>query len=64
MWGIYYYKEIQDPKAIRNWFLSASVSVMGIVWLGRERIAAKAATDENEQRKLQHLLFPDAFFSY
>jgi hypothetical protein len=44
MWGIFYYKEIRDPKAIRNWFLSATLSVVAIIWLSRERIAAKGAT--------------------
>lgn len=40
MWGIYYYKEIDNPIAIRKWFISASLSVIGIVWLSRERIKA------------------------
>jgi hypothetical protein len=40
MWGIFYYREISNPRAIRNWFLSASLSVSGIIWLSRERIMA------------------------
>lgn len=42
MWGIFYYKEIDNPMAIRKWFISASLSVIGIVWLSRERIKATA----------------------
>jgi len=62
MWGIFYYKEIRDPKAIRNWFLSASLSVLGIIWLSRERIAATATNDNNHHRNL--LLSPDFFLSF
>jgi hypothetical protein len=43
MWGIFYYREISHPRAIRNWFLSASLSVTGIIWLSRERMMAKSS---------------------
>jgi hypothetical protein len=41
MWGILYYKEINQPLAIRYWFLSACTSVAGIVWLSQERLTGK-----------------------
>jgi hypothetical protein len=41
MWGIFYYKEITNPHSVRYWFLSAALSIAGIVWLSRERILAK-----------------------
>jgi len=59
MWGIFFYKEVTDPKAIRNWFLSASVSVGAIIWLSRERIAATAATDDSHHRALLDSLSSD-----
>lgn len=61
IWGIYYYKEIRDPKSIRNWFLSALLSVLGIIWLSRERIAA-TTTNDNHHRIL--LLSPDFLLSF
>ena len=60
VWGIYYYKEIRDPLAIRNWFLSAALSVIAIIWLSRERIAATAA--EGNHREL--FLNPDTFLNF
>ena len=59
MWGIFFYKEVTDPKAIRNWFLSASVSVGAIIWLSRERIAATAATDDSHHRAMLDSLSSD-----
>ena len=47
MWGIFFYKEISNPKNIRNWFLAASLSVTGIIWLSRERIAAIVQNDDD-----------------
>jgi len=50
MWGIFWYKEINNQEAIRNWFLSALLTVTGIVWLSRERIAATTANSDNHHR--------------
>ena len=62
MWGIFYYKEIRDPHAIRNWFLSATLSVVAIIWLSRERIAAKAATG-NHRDLLVWMMNPESVSS-
>jgi glucose uptake protein GlcU len=37
LWGICCYQEIKDRRAIINWFLSASLSVISILWLTYER---------------------------
>ena len=47
MWGIFYYKEITNKHSIRYWFLSATLSIVGIIWLSRERILAKQHTTEH-----------------
>jgi hypothetical protein len=41
LWGIFWFKEIKEPDAIRKWFLSATLSVACILWLSYERLAAK-----------------------
>lgn len=43
IWGIFWYKEINQPHAIRMWFLSAFCTIAGIIWLSHERLAAAAA---------------------
>lgn len=49
LWGICYYKEISNPKAIRMWFLSATLCVSGILLLSYERLAAmKELTETGE----------------
>lgn len=40
LWGIFYYKEIQCYKAIRNWFMSACMTILGIIWISYERMNA------------------------
>ena len=37
LWGIFYFKEVKDPKAIGKWFASATVCVASILWLSYER---------------------------
>jgi glucose uptake protein GlcU len=37
LWGICCFHEIKDRRAIRNWFLSAILSVASILWLSLER---------------------------
>jgi glucose uptake protein GlcU len=44
LWGIFWFKEIKEPDAIRKWFLSATLSVACILWLSYERLAAKQDT--------------------
>jgi glucose uptake protein GlcU len=41
LWGIFWFKEIKAPDAIRKWFLSATLCVVCILWLSYERLAAK-----------------------
>jgi glucose uptake protein GlcU len=44
LWGIFWYKEITDRRAITNWFLSAVLCVFSILWLSYERLALTRAT--------------------
>jgi len=44
LWGIFWFKEIKEPDAIRKWFLSATLCVACILWLSYERLAAKQIT--------------------
>lgn len=44
LWGIFWFKEIKEPDAIRKWFLSATLCVACILWLSYERLAAKQNT--------------------
>jgi glucose uptake protein GlcU len=46
LWGIFWFKEIKEPDAIRKWFLSATLSVACILWLSYERLAAKQITTQ------------------
>jgi glucose uptake protein GlcU len=39
LWGICCFQEIKDRRAITNWFLSATLSVLSILWLSFERQA-------------------------
>ena len=43
MWGIFWYKEINNTRAISMWFVSASCTITGIIWLSQERLAANKA---------------------
>lgn len=36
IWGIFYFKEVTKPKIICKWFLSATVTIAGILLLGYE----------------------------
>jgi len=36
LWGIFYYKEIEGRETISKWFLSASITVLGILLLSYE----------------------------
>lgn len=38
LWGILYYKEITGREVIAKWFLSAVVTIVGIIWLSYEHI--------------------------
>jgi glucose uptake protein GlcU len=40
VWGILWFKEITGTSTILKWFLSATVAVLGIVWLSLERLLA------------------------
>eukprot|EP00977_Amphora_coffeiformis_P015905 scaffold4786_cov198-Amphora_coffeaeformis.AAC.17 len=39
-WGIFWFKEVKDPKAIGKWFASATLCVVSILWLSYERNSA------------------------
>ncbi len=41
LWGIFWFKEVKDPKAIGKWFASAFLCVASILWLSYERNLAK-----------------------
>ena len=36
LWGIFYYREVTKPKTIIKWFVSATVTIVGILLLGYE----------------------------
>jgi len=40
LWGIFWFGEIRGVGTITKWFASATVAVMGIIWLSHERILA------------------------
>jgi len=40
LWGILWFGEIRGCETVSKWFLSASLTVSGIIWLSQERIAA------------------------
>lgn len=40
LWGIFYYKEIQNKRSIKLWFLSACICVSGILGLSYQRLMA------------------------
>ena len=35
-WGIFFFKEVQTKEKIRWWFISAVVTLIGIIWLSQE----------------------------
>jgi len=39
LWGIYWYREIKDPVAVRKWFISAFITLCGMLWLSYEHKA-------------------------
>ncbi|KAG7365037.1 drug/metabolite transporter superfamily protein [Nitzschia inconspicua] len=45
LWGICCFQEIKDQRAITSWFLSATLSVVGILWLSFERQAVTSLED-------------------
>lgn len=55
LWGICCYREIKDRRAIINWFLSASLSVVSILWLTYERTAVSSSGDEADAVKPKSL---------
>jgi glucose uptake protein GlcU len=40
LWGIFYYHEVTKPKTIMKWFISAFVTIFGILLLGYESSSA------------------------
>lgn len=38
LWGIFWYKEITGVTRVTNWFIAASITVIGIFWLSQERL--------------------------
>jgi glucose uptake protein GlcU len=40
LWGIFWFREIRGMCIVTKWFLSASLTVAGILWLSAERMAA------------------------
>ena len=40
LWGIFWFGEIRGCGVVSKWFLSASLTVLGIVWLSYERLLA------------------------
>ncbi len=36
LWGICWYKEIKERPAIFKWFFSATVAIIGVLWLSYE----------------------------
>ena len=40
LWGIFYYREVTKPKTIIKWFVSAIVTIFGILLLGYESSSA------------------------
>jgi hypothetical protein len=48
LWGILWFAEIRGTWIITKWFLSASLTVIGIVWLSYERILATNGKGEGE----------------
>ena len=45
LWGVVYYKEIDNSSQIRLWFVSALVTVIGIVILSQQHIPLKMEED-------------------
>ena len=43
LWGIFYFKEITGRETIIKWFLSALVTVLGIIWLSYEHESGSVA---------------------
>eukprot|EP00980_Cylindrotheca_fusiformis_P005315 scaffold1136_cov146-Cylindrotheca_fusiformis.AAC.28 len=36
LWGVFYFKEIQGRDTITKWFASASITIVGIIWLSAQ----------------------------
>jgi len=36
LWGVFWFQEIKGAETILKWFLSASIAVLGIIWLSYE----------------------------
>lgn len=60
LWGIFWYKEIRGNSTIAGWFASASVTVLGILWLSQERIVSTSA-DADEASSEPHRLLLRTF---
>lgn len=47
LWGIFWYREITGCERVSKWFGAAILTVIGILWLSYERIAAKEQTGDH-----------------
>ena len=68
LWGIGWFREITGRNTIALWFASALLSVLAILWLSAERLAATnaliatTAMDASEQNEsTRRLLFAESF---
>lgn len=52
LWGIFWYKEINGPKTITMWFISATIAVVAIIWLSLERLLASGGAGGGHRRML------------
>jgi hypothetical protein len=60
LWGIFWYKEIKGSSTIAGWFASATVTVLGILWLSQERIGS-TSSDADEDSSSPHRLLHRSF---
>jgi hypothetical protein len=50
LWGIFWYKEIAGCSIVSKWFLAASTTVKGILWLSYERLTAARSDVDVDHR--------------
>ena len=43
LWGVFYFREIKGSEQISKWFMSATVAVIGIIWLSYEHVGGSVA---------------------
>jgi len=41
LWGVFYFHEIQGREVVTKWFISACVTVAGIIWLSYEHVGGE-----------------------